>query len=351
MKKEMGQMELIDRYIYDVTRRLPEKQRGDIARELHSLIDDMLAQQEEASAGMPEENRVTAVLQQLGDPSEMAAQYSGRPRYLIGPALFDTYLLVLRIAIVAAAFGLVVALAVNYSLNPTTPDVTVDSIVNTVVSGVVSAATGAFCWVTIVFALIEYFAPDKFGKRRNKKPWSPADLPELTDERLTMRKSGPVVAMLFVVLFWVLLHAAPQLFGVYLSTPAGHEGHFVPIFSLAAFRTRLPLMDICLAVCFLQQVIRLVFHRYSLRFAAVYLVLSTAGLIFALLFFAAPGIWNDAMLAAVRTASGPFVADAAFCSRAMSGLLLLIYGLQLVGTLLKCTRLRLRGSLKGLKNI
>lgn len=41
-------MELIDRYIYAVTKKLPQKQREDIEKELRTLIDDML---EERCAG------------------------------------------------------------------------------------------------------------------------------------------------------------------------------------------------------------------------------------------------------------------------------------------------------------
>jgi hypothetical protein len=35
-------MEMIDRYVYAVTKRLPEKQREDVSDELRGLIEDML---------------------------------------------------------------------------------------------------------------------------------------------------------------------------------------------------------------------------------------------------------------------------------------------------------------------
>ena len=38
----MTTQEMIERYIYEVVRRLPAKQRDDTGRELRSLIDDML---------------------------------------------------------------------------------------------------------------------------------------------------------------------------------------------------------------------------------------------------------------------------------------------------------------------
>ena len=46
---------LIDRYIYDVVRRLPKDQREDIELELRALIDDMLG-------GAAEESEVAGVL-------------------------------------------------------------------------------------------------------------------------------------------------------------------------------------------------------------------------------------------------------------------------------------------------
>lgn len=53
-------MELIDRYIYVVTQRLPEQQRADIKRELQSLIEDIL--EEHISTGQTSKEDVESVL-------------------------------------------------------------------------------------------------------------------------------------------------------------------------------------------------------------------------------------------------------------------------------------------------
>jgi uncharacterized membrane protein len=66
-------MEKLERYIYAVTKKLPEKQRGDIEKELRSLIGDMLADrvgENEASS-----DDMEAVLIELGNPNELADQY------------------------------------------------------------------------------------------------------------------------------------------------------------------------------------------------------------------------------------------------------------------------------------
>lgn len=73
-------MEVIDRYIYAVTQRLPEHQREDIHRELQSLIEDML--EERKPTGQASKEEVEEVLLELGPPNELAAKYRGYERYL-----------------------------------------------------------------------------------------------------------------------------------------------------------------------------------------------------------------------------------------------------------------------------
>ena len=89
-------MDLIDIYIQEVTRRLPEKNRADIALELRSTIEDMLPDEYG-------ENEVKIVLEKLGNPVVLASQYQNRPMYLIGPAYFTVYMSLLKMIIPIAA--------------------------------------------------------------------------------------------------------------------------------------------------------------------------------------------------------------------------------------------------------
>ena len=81
--------ELINRYIYQVVRRLPRDQRGEVSLELQELIGDML----EAGASVEE------VLSKLGDPAKFAEKYQDRSHCLIGPEYYDNYLWLLRIVL------------------------------------------------------------------------------------------------------------------------------------------------------------------------------------------------------------------------------------------------------------
>lgn len=85
-------MELINVYIQEVTRRLPEKSREDIALELKSTILDMLPENFS-------KNDVHQALEKLGNPAVLAARYNERPMYLIGPKYYDLYMSILKIVI------------------------------------------------------------------------------------------------------------------------------------------------------------------------------------------------------------------------------------------------------------
>src|SRR5690606_24585483 len=87
-------MKLIDRYVYDVVRRLPEKQRADVAKELTAEIEEMV---EDRSGGKGVSRKtVSVVLTELGHPRLLADRYRERPRYIIGPEHFELYTYLLK---------------------------------------------------------------------------------------------------------------------------------------------------------------------------------------------------------------------------------------------------------------
>ncbi|WP_396126128.1 HAAS signaling domain-containing protein [Anaerobacillus sp. CMMVII] len=111
-------MELINRYIYAVTERLPEAQRADIAKELRGLIEDML--EERVGGGDPAKGDIEEVLLELGDPVSFADKYRGTKRYLIGPDLFTPYYTILKIVLFAIAVAMSVVLVIEVIFEPTT---------------------------------------------------------------------------------------------------------------------------------------------------------------------------------------------------------------------------------------
>jgi hypothetical protein len=291
-KTAKNNAELIERYVYQVTKRLPQPQRADIEKELLGLIDDMLA----GRGDVPSQDDVTAVLRELGRPAELAAKYKGSRQHLIGPHYFDTYLLVLKIVLAAVAFGIVVARSIGFAVEP--PHNVFEAF-GLFIAAIFSALVQAFAWVTAIFALIEHFAKGAPWKA----DWSPADLPPVPAHKATIKKSEPIVGIVFGVLFLVLVNVAPQLFSAYIY----YDGalNIVPVFDLAVFRQLLPLINVMVCLAILKEILRLAVGRHTIGLAAAMTVINVAAIIlFIFIFGPASQIWNAGFMTGLGTTWG-----------------------------------------------
>ena len=89
-----NEKDYMERYIYQVIRRLPKAQRDEVRMEMEELISDMCA----------DKGSIEEVLTQLGDPAEFAKQYQNGQQYLIGPEYFETYLWFVKVILIFKLF-------------------------------------------------------------------------------------------------------------------------------------------------------------------------------------------------------------------------------------------------------
>ena len=283
-------MELIERYIYAVTRHLPEKQRNDIETELRGLIDDMLEQRCKGSQATTAD--IEAVLSELGEPAALGAKYAGKPRYLIGPELFDTYIMVLKIALAATVSGMFVALIVNYTV---TPPYGMCEIFGNVFGSIISAAAGAFTWVTVIFALIEYKKGNAGDIKWKRHEWKPSDLPEIPVKSALIKRSEPITGIVFILIFYIIINYAPGLFSVYRSGFAP-----ITIFNLNVLKTYILLINISLGVSIIKEILKLVYGRYNFRLTIATLILSSISFIVTMIVFSNFSIWNLDFVSSIK---------------------------------------------------
>jgi hypothetical protein len=156
---------LTERYLAATLRGIPEKQRPDVDRELRSSIAD--AVEDRVASGEDRVAAETAVLEELGNPSQLAAGMAGRPLYLIGPELFLAYrsILFLLLGIVVPIVGIVaaaVALGADGGLG---------GALLAGLGGALQVAVHIAFWVTLGFAIAE---------RADPKTWKDADLEQFT---------------------------------------------------------------------------------------------------------------------------------------------------------------------------
>lgn len=146
----MESKELIARYVYAVTRSLPEKTRADVGKELNGAIEDMLQERGGTEPYSLEETRI--VLRQFGNPQDLAEKYSdSRVNALIGAPYYRIYLKVLKIVLPAVGGALVLAGLVKLMTQETA--LTFMNILGGIQT-LFSALMMVFAYATLIFAIL-----------------------------------------------------------------------------------------------------------------------------------------------------------------------------------------------------
>ncbi|WP_265522050.1 permease prefix domain 1-containing protein [Oerskovia flava] len=166
---------LTDRYVAAVLRTVPGTRRPDIERELRAsvadAVDDLVAAEHD-----PQDAEIRA-LSALGDPVRLAAQYTDRPLYLIGPGLYLDYVRVVGVLLATVAPLLAVGVGILRHLDGAGPgDVLTSAALGACAGGIVVVG-----WVTLAFVVAER-SPGL--RARRARPWSPASLPQLPGTRV-----------------------------------------------------------------------------------------------------------------------------------------------------------------------
>lgn len=239
--------DLIDRYIYAVTKRMNPKIREDVKNELYGLVDDMLM--ERCGEMTPTEKDIRVVLTELGSPEELYAKYDeDSKKCLIGQPYYSTYKFVLKIVLISAAIGLTIALAIDQIMEP----VFWLEAVGNWLSSVWSTLLAAFAFVTILFAVFYHK-----GIKIND-PFNFDDLPPVPQKKQEIPKWECIVGIGFSVAFMTLFLAAPQVFAIHYE----HED-WIPIFNVDVLRSYWYIILGFTAAGIIREVVKLLEKRYN----------------------------------------------------------------------------------------
>lgn len=167
--------ELVERYIHQVGRHLPQKERAEIEAELRSQIQDQL---EDRYGPSPTQADVAAVLKELGDPRRIAASYGGE-QYLIGPDLYPIMMMVLR-----RGWVLVPPIAVFVRVFAALLGDETGNLVELLLESAFGAAQATAIFtgiVVLIFAILQHSGEDLDEITGNEKGFDPLALPEVND--------------------------------------------------------------------------------------------------------------------------------------------------------------------------
>lgn len=291
-------MEMIDRYIYAVTQRLPEQQRADIKQELLGLIEDML--EERSLASEASQKDVESVLLELGPPNTLAAKYRGYDQYLIGPMLFSPYMTTLKISLISIVISMTALFGFDMIMEPLGFVAHFTSFLESLFMIVVQG----FFWVTIIFALIDNHhqknaaVPNNDSKRWDT--WSPSDLPQIPDVRKQIKMSEPITGIIFTVLFTVLCVNFSDLLGIWRFNDG--ERISIPFLNSDIFHNYLPMIWIIAALGILKESIRIIMRERTGNMLTFHIIITVASTILVCAIFANTAIWNPHFITQVESA-------------------------------------------------
>ncbi len=281
-------MDYIDRYVYAVGKRFSGKQRQEIEQELRSNIEDMVEGMDEKE---PYAQRVEATLMQLGKPENIAQEYQGGKRYLIGPSYYETYLMILKIVVAAVLGGISVAMLVRAIF---VTDKSLLPLFSDYLSALFAGALQAFAWITLVFVTLERSGQTKLLTDANHEPWSLEDLPAIPKKQARISRTESVVGIILSTLFYtfiiVMIYSAPHLLGLIYSQNG--ELVVIPMFQVFVLQGLMPFWITIFILSLLKEMANLFFGRWTIKLSLITIVLTLISTVLAVMIFANPEIWH-----------------------------------------------------------
>jgi hypothetical protein len=277
-------MNLIDKYIAEVGKHLPRKNRADIEAEIRSTLEDMLDERTQ-DKGPANEATVMELLKEYGAPREVAATYKTH-QYLIGPRMFPIFEFVIRI-VFAVVLG-VSLLGLGVALTKTGfSGSEFASALWEWFTGLLGGLIAAFGNVVLVFTIIERTPiADKYDKDFNE--WDPEELKREPDpDKIDL--PDHIATIIFTVLGLVVLNLYPNLFVIGFVK----DGSWVsmPILTDVFFRY-LPWINV-------MGLLQIAFHAFMLRqrdwkpvTRILGIVMDIAGMVLAVIILRTPGIFD-----------------------------------------------------------
>ncbi len=203
-------MNMLDRYIQEVGRRLPRQNRADLQAEIRSNLEELIEDRAQQSGRAIDEALTAEVLKAYGAPEKVAESYCPT-RYLIGPRLYPFFTMVLKIVItVLFAVGLG-----GFILNYFTGDLGAEFLPALGQYGLefLAGAISAFGNIVIVFAILERVLPPS-ELSKDETEWDPAQL-NATPNPDEIKRNELIVDILFTVLILAALNLYTNRIGIY----------------------------------------------------------------------------------------------------------------------------------------
>ncbi|WP_278313864.1 hypothetical protein [Lolliginicoccus levis] len=240
--------DLSDRYAWAVARHVPAALRADIDSDVRALIESAIARQDERDPIKAEHD----ALVELGDPHRLAAEYTGAPQHLIGPAFYFDYLRLIKL--LGAIVLPIAALAISIPQILATPDDYLAVLAGTA-WGTAMVAIQLLFWTTLVFVLL-----DRHASRSRDMRWRPEQLPRSGASSQRADAAFSIIAMAALIVFLVWQQLARE----------------IPFVDPALWRAWLPIILVLAAAMLVLHVLRLARGTWTIPLAVAHMLADIA---------------------------------------------------------------------------
>ncbi|BCR35882.1 HAAS signaling domain-containing protein [Mariniplasma anaerobium] len=276
----------VERYIYDVTRRLPKEMQEDVKEELNAHIYDMLDEN-------PTDDDISEVLHKLGSPRVIANNYKEDKRYVISPLYYDDYIRVLKlVAIIALTISLVISsIEAIIHINEATVFETIFAIFGSILNELCSTLMTVFFFVTIIFWLI-----DRYQGKTSPNEWKVKDLPDLPDVKSSkISRTGSIVGLIFNTIFSVIFIV---ILLRYINVIGWYENDVLitRIFDKNITDQFIIFFIISAIIGFMVQLLKIYYKKWNIQLAAAYTASTILSVIIGLVFINQVGLITTGFL-------------------------------------------------------
>jgi hypothetical protein len=251
---------MISNYLYTIGKYLPPVSKMEVLKDIEVNLYDYL----EANFGKKEysEKEIETAIRIMGHPRKVAEAYMNEPRVLIGAAYIDAYWLVLKIALIGTAIGIIISNIMNLSNAKDGIQLYLK-----IISKIWQSSLSSFGIVTLIFAAIQYYSPKEKIDKDNL--WSLSILDKAIEPHQSVKIFDLIVETFFLGLCLVTIN----------QVMLGLESNqiIIPIFNIMAFEPYLLWINVILVASLLLNVYLLIIRKWQSATRAIAVVLDLLG--------------------------------------------------------------------------
>jgi ABC-type multidrug transport system fused ATPase/permease subunit len=196
-------------------------------------LEDTLESRNQTTGRPIDETMTVEVLKEFGSPKKVAASYLP-PRYLIGPRLYPTFMLVLKIILGIAALVIVVTTSVSTAQQAVSIQTAIKIISQGLAEGV-GTLLSILGNIVFIFALIEWGMARARTENDKGDGWDPRSLTGKNDSD-NFKYWERIPEIVFGLTLLLAFNFYPQWIGMYFTEPGTGNWIILPFLSQAFFQ-------------------------------------------------------------------------------------------------------------------